>query len=183
MSIAKRQRGGKRSNPLRSFIAITIFILFVSVTGYALAASEHADNPFDQIAYLSNWINDGEQLQLGMPQGSAGTPPRAFKVVGSVGAADTQLAQADESDTDIETDYDDGAVENTTSADTTTTFTGFRADGGDDAQPLAWDQIGDVLYDWWFICAVTAGFIVVQSVYKFSSKQLKNRLSAAAATK
>jgi hypothetical protein len=59
---------------------------------------------------------------------------------------------------------------------------GFDATLSFDQNTVDWSDIGDVLYDLWFICATTAVFIVVQQVFKFTVKQIrKSRLPAVAA--
>lgn len=59
---------------------------------------------------------------------------------------------------------------------------GFDATLSFDQSSVDWSDIGDVLYDLWFICATTAVFIVVQQIFKFSVKRIKqSRLPAVAA--
>lgn len=48
---------------------------------------------------------------------------------------------------------------------------------GGDFGSINWSDLGSVLFDLWFICAVTAAFIVVQQIYLFITRQIKSRLA------
>jgi hypothetical protein len=52
---------------------------------------------------------------------------------------------------------------------------------GHDENSIQWSQIGDVLFDLWFICAATAVVIVLQQIVGFMIRGLKRRTRPAMA--
>jgi hypothetical protein len=176
----------KRKRKSVGVIAFIIFVVLIFVSGYALRAAGYDDNPFDQISFLSNWANGGE-----------GRFARDFAATND-GSADFSLpsSSTDSSEvslTDLSNSDNQFSLSSTSdlsNSDTNTTASDFGNDtfappdrGGEDQNNINWSDFGSVLYDFWFICAVTAVFIVVQRTFKFSIKQVKNRLPVMAAAK
>jgi hypothetical protein len=157
-------------------IAFCIFVACIVAGGFALKTAGYVDNPFDQIAFLSNWENGGEgrfERDFAVNAGSAALPASDASSVNPTGrsaaSSKFQLPPPDE-----------------LSGSDTASNPGANVPvgpGRGDQNSIAWSDLGDVLYDLWFICATTAVFIVVQQVFRFSLKQFKSRMPRVAAAK
>lgn len=165
----------KRRNKWINLIAFAVFVLFVGVSGYALSASGYVDNPFDQISFLSRWAGGGE-----------GRFERRLRP-----ETTTNLSSPDSNTSDSPvnvTDRPEGSGQfqlpppnqlNRSGSDAPIRFRG-EGDGPGDQNGIQWSNIGDVLYNLWFICAATAVFIVVQYLFKLSVRRVKSYLPARA---
>jgi len=143
----------RKSNGL---IGIVIFIAFVGLSGFALAATGQFSNPF---GFLIQAQGRGEGRP---PMGDAngGTRPvRSFN--GGTGST------------------------NTTPSGSTNVAqvppAGEQGSGGEQAS-INWSQLGNVLFDLWFLCATTAVVIVAQKAGRYLIQQVKQHRQPAAAT-
>lgn len=166
--------------------AFLVFVSLVVVGGYALNSAGYIDNPFEQMAFLSNWANGGEQRfeqDFAVNTNSTSTfslPP----LPASADTAAIDLTALSETENQFQLPSLQSLDTSTTANDADTLDDG-AFDGANlrDRNAISWADIGDVLYDLWFICATTAVFIVVQFVFKLTLKQIKHRLPAMAAAK
>lgn len=166
----------KRKRKSTGYIAFAVFVVFIIASGFALKAADYIDSPFDDIAFTSQWANGGDQRfaeALGQPAESLTLEtPAASSTTG----VDLTSLSSSEANTEFQLPPPDAAGTDS-SADSAPAFSG----DSDRENQIAWSDIGGVLYDLWFIGAVTACFIAVQYVFKFSIKQIKGRTSLAAA--
>jgi len=199
----------KRKRRSVGFIAFAVFVAYVLIGGYALNAAGYDDNPFSQISFLTSSMGAGNgdgHFQHGDFQGNPGgqafgQPPAAttdtnVNLTGqSSSASQFQLPPLNDSSGSAggtsTSQFQLPPLSNSSGSDASTASSpdannfagppnGQAFNGPDDQNSISWSDFGDVLYDLWFICAVTAVFIVVQWVFKFSLKQLKRRLPRAA---
>ena len=176
----------KRKRKSVGVIAFMIFVVLIFVSGYALRTAGYDDNPFDQISFLSNWANGGEgRFERDFAANSNGNTNFSLP---SSSTDNSGVSLTDLSNSDNE--FSLSSTSDLSNSDTNTTANDFGNNtftppdrGGDDQNSINWSDFGSVLYDFWFICAVTAVFIVVQRVFKFSIKQVKNRLPTMATAK
>ena len=119
----------------RKALWITLFILVVSLSGFALAASGNLENPLGTLVGGSGGHEGRER----------GTPPST---------------SGDQTETQP-------------------TGTG-RGEGGGDQSSFNFSQIGSVLNNVWFLFAITAVVIVVQTIGGGLIQRLKQRIPRAA---
>ena len=172
----------KRKQKSVGLVAFSVFVALILVTGYMLNAAGYDNNPFDQIAFLSGSVGGGEGRSGRDFAGKSGNSDFALPAsnpdntgIDLTGVSTTNSQFQLPSVSELNSPATDNAV-----TDGTVTFDGL---GRGDENSIAWSDLGDVLYNLWFICAITAVFIVVQKVFKFSLKQFKSRLPIIAATK
>lgn len=162
-------------------LAFVVFAVLVVVGGYALDAAGRTDNPFDQIAFLGNWANGGEQRFE--REFSAGTEGTSFDLpaLQDAGAQTDDIDLAGLNTTSASSQFQLPPVSDLTASADATSDRGLRGSdafdgrGGDTQSSISWSDFGDVLYNLWFVCATTAVFIVVQQVFKFIVRQYKRR--------
>ena len=164
----------KRRRKSTGFIAFAVFVAFIIVGGFALKAADYIDNPFDDIAFASQFANQGEG-QFAGALGQNGDLPPLTTSASSTGSG-VDLTSLSDTNTQFQLPPPDAVAG--ASADTGAAF-----GGSDRENRIVWSDIGGVFYNLWFISAVTACFIVVQYIFKFSVKQIKYRLPAAAASR
>lgn len=173
----------KRKRKIRGFIAFLIFVAVIGISGYALNQAGYVDNPFDQIAFLSNWASGGEGRFE--HQFAVTTDSSAEMSLPDADAPDTGITLTESTTTNSRFQLPPVNELNHSDADTdggvVPDFAGGPGQG--DSEGIAWSDFGDVLYDLWFIAATTAVFIVVQQVFRFSLKQIKSRMPEVAAAK
>ena len=170
----------KRKHQSRRVIAYIVFVVFILLGGYVLNAMEIVDDPFDQIAFLSNWINGGEQQFAQAFEAQAVSTDFSLP---SSGAADTGIDLSGSGETGNQFQLPAADELSTSSSDVVISFQrgdsdDFSADLHAEQNQIVWSAFGDVLYDFWFICAITAVFIVVQQLFKFSVKNIKRYWSS-----
>ena len=197
----------KRRRKSTGFIAFAVFVVFIIVGGFALKAADYIDNPFDDIAFASQFANQGEGQFAGALGQNGDLPPLTTTgdstfTAHSANGEDEDFAETSEQDDDLSplttsASSTGSGVDLTSLGDTNTQFqlpppdavagasadTGAAFGGSDRENRIVWSDIGGVFYNLWFISAVTACFIVVQYIFKFSVKQIKYRLPAAAASR
>jgi hypothetical protein len=163
----------KKTTPVRG---ILVFIVIVAISGYALAATNHFDNPFTEISdsvAMGNLVDGqfgADAASLNTTTSDTGTAKPSF---------DTLLAQDSSSTNTLDTSAistDDETV--TLAADST--FAEKPLDTGNgiaghDENSIQWSQIGDVLFDLWFLCAATVFVIIMQQIVGFMIRGLKRR--------
>jgi hypothetical protein len=173
----------KRKRRIRGFIAFLIFAAVVTVSGYALNQAGYVDNPFDQIAFLSNWTNGGEGLFE--HQFAVNADSSAEMTLPSTDANNTGITLTESTTTNGRFQLPPVSELNGSDADAADSGAPTVIDGPGQSEPegIAWSDVGDVLYDLWFIAATTAVFIVVQQVFKFSLKQIQSCMPRMAAAK
>jgi hypothetical protein len=165
----------KRKRKLSGFIAFALFVVVIVASGFALKAADYIDSPFDDIAFTSQWANGGEQ-QLADALGQSAEPfTLETPAANSSSTTGVDLTSLSDSDSQFQLPPPDSAADDSLGTDT-----GFNG-APDQENSIAWSDIGGVFYDLWFIGAVTACFIAVQYIFKFSIKQIKGRMSLAAA--
>lgn len=119
-----------RKNNRRKALWITVFVVLVSLSGFALAASGNFENPL--AAFVGGGGREGG--------GQRGAPPQQ-------------------------------------SSDQTSTRPARGAGGeGGDQSSFSISQIGSVLYNVWFLFAITAVVIVVQTVGGGLIQRLRQRV-------
>lgn len=150
----------KGKHPVRGFIAFIMFVVIVAATGYALVTAGYIDDPFQNLAYMSSFGsgNGGFDNAIGPSDAEAAA------------SNDVSINDLMASAPAFELPALDGSDSSTT--DAALPQPAHREQGGMD-----WSSIGDVLYDWWFIAATTVVFIIVQFVFKFSTRQFKTQLA------
>lgn len=172
----------KRKRRSVGIIAFLVFVALILVSGYALNAAGYDDNPFPEIAFLTSSASSG-----------GGRFAQSFTT--DTGSSDLSSLPSSTDDSGV----DLTGLSTTTSqfqlppvSDLSTSDTGaatdpgantFAGPGPDDQNSIWWSDVSDVLYNLWFICAITAVFIVVQYMFKFSLKQFKRRMPRMAAAK
>jgi hypothetical protein len=182
-----------------AFLAYGVFLAVVLVTGAALTAAGFDENPFDQLAFMISFTQNGNAFELegaqttqfALPETDAvdasATAPEGFALPDlgtSTDSSDTSTSQTDGfalPDLDTATP---SAVEG--SSDASTSALPSRPDGDfgggrGGSQGLNWSDFGSVLYNLWFIAAVTAVVIPVQVLIRFVIRQTKRRPTAAVA--
>lgn len=174
----------KRRGRSRRLLTFSIFVFLILVSGYVLGAAGYVDSPFDEIAFLSNWVNGGERQF----EGDFGSKMAANDVSISTSTSDAfvqgiDLTRSDGASSQFSLPPLDQLDDAQTGSALGESVAQLGAAPEDIGYPANWSNFGDVLYDLWFICATIAVFIVVQWLYKFSSKQLRSRLPAAAANR
>lgn len=164
--------------------AFLVFVTLVLVGGYVLNSAGYVDNPFEEMAFLSNWANGGEQRfeqAFAVDTNSTTTfslPPAST----SADTTELDLTALSETESQFQLPSPESLTTGTSIDDLDNAGSEIVDDVTlRDRSAISWADIGDVLYDLWFICATTAVFIVVQFVFKFSLKQIKHRLPAMAA--
>lgn len=163
----------KRKSP--GLFAFVVFTILVLASGLVLKASGSIDSPFDEIAFLSQWANGGER-QFEQSFGQTGVPLTLSQTDASTDTAGVNLTSLSTSSStfqlpDLSTPTDvSGATDPGTDGSSALTDIPDRKDG------IRLSDLGEVLYNLWFIGATTAVFIVVQKLYRISIKQFKQRL-------
>lgn len=188
------RRKRKSSSPF----AFAVFAALILLSGYALNAAGYVDSPFDEMAFLSSWVNGGDQRFKSDFSGQA----EAESISLTASAANASSIDLTGFSADDNT-FDLPSLDTDVNASTDTQFTLPALDQLDNGQtdgtpglsssefdeqedigyPADWSDMGSVLYDFWFICATTAVFIVVQWLFKFGKKQFKSRMPVVAAAK
>lgn len=167
----------KRRRKSSGFIAFAVFVLVIIVSGFALKAADYIDSPFDDIAFTSQWANGGDQrFAEALGQSAEPLTLETPATNSSTTGVDLTSLSSSEANSQFQLPPPDAAGTGS-SADSAPAFRG----DSDRENRIAWSDIGGVFYDLWFISAVTACFIAVQYVFKFSTRQIKGRMSLAAA--
>lgn len=213
---------GKRKST--SWWKVAGFVLLVIVSGYALSATGHFDNPFAALSELTqqsamdNLLNGQPQalsalsgdtasgappvLSASSSDSASGSPP---VMSASDGSAST-LPPLSALPSDDEDDNDEAMpdVPAGRPGDVLTSARGhkpgepkdfagrdplsirppdgdFGPSGRDTQVSIQWSEIGDVLFDLWFLFAVAAVVIVLQKVFSLARSQFKKRLPRSAA--
>ena len=156
-------------------IAFAVFVVFVIVSGFALKAADYIDSPFDDIVFTSHWVYGGEQ-QLSETFGQSG---ETLPLATPTSSADTGVDLTSLSGTSGQFQLPPVSALTDSSATADTSF----SVGPDRQNGIIWSDVGEVFYDLWFISAVTAVFIIVQYIFKFSIKQIKSYLPERAVAK
>ena len=181
----------KRKRKLLSARAIVAFVAFVTVSGSALAATGHFDNPVialkDTVAM--NALVDGS---FALPAVSSDSQTLKLTSLDST-TTDSSVAAlpalstlpTDSTSTSTSTDTSmslpplsalpTDSTSTSTSADTSMSLPPLQDAGAANAAPdvgIRWSEIGDVLFDLWFLAAVTAFVIVFQHVVGFARARL-----------
>lgn len=163
----------RKTTPIRGII---LFIIAVAMSGYALAATNHFDNPFAEISdsvAMGNLV-DGQfgssAASLDTTTDTSGTAKPSF---------DQLLAQDSSSINTLDTSVISAGDQTVTLA-ADSTFAEKPVDAGNggtghDENSIQWSQIGDVLFDLWFLCAATVFVIVMQQIVVFMIRGLKRR--------
>ncbi len=169
----------RKTTPVRGII---VFIIAVAISGYALAATNHFDNPFTEISdsvAMGNLV-DGQfgsgTASLDTPTDTTGTAKPSF---------DALLAQDSNSTNTLDTSAlnsdDDTVTLATDSSFSEKPFDARDRGAGHDENSIQWSQIGDVLFDLWFLCAATVFVIIMQQIVGFTIRSLKLRTRPALA--
>lgn len=175
----------RKQTPVRG---ITIFIVAVVISGYALSATGHFDNPFTEISdsVSMNSLLDGQFAPSGgdaMDLSSDSVDTTAKPSFDDLTAQDANANMTDTGALDL-SNLDDSSDGVTLAADDSFAgrpFDGDRLDRGEGQGTIQWSQIGDVLFDLWFICAATAVVIVLQQLVSFAIRSFKRRARPAMA--
>ena len=169
----------RKTRPVRGII---IFIIIVAISGYALAATNHFDNPFTEISdsMATGNLVDGQfgssAASLDTATDTTGTAKPSF---------DALLAEESSSTNTLDTSAistDDETV--TLAADSSVSEKPLDAGdrgAGHDENSIQWSQIGGVLFDLWFLCAATVFVIIMQQIVGFMIRGLKRRTRPAMA--
>ncbi|MEO8610766.1 MAG: hypothetical protein ABI690_22905 [Chloroflexota bacterium] len=172
----------KKTTPVRG---ILIFIVIVAISGYALVATKHFDSPFAEISdtvAMGNLI-DG---QFGADAASLTSSDTTVDTGTAKPSFDSLLAQ----DTSTVSTVDGAGIGSTSDSSITLTssdtFSASALDAGNgaaghDENSIQWSQIGDVLFDLWFLCAATVFVIIMQQIVGFLIRGLKRRTPPAMA--
>ncbi len=193
----------KRKRKSVGFVAFIVFVAMILVSGYALNAAGYDNNPFDQIAFLSGSLGsdgggrfghtfapDSGNSDFALPASSDTALPALSDP--SASSSTTLPGLSDTSGIDLTGLSTTASLQLPPVSDLSSSDSGALGDPGangfggpdrGDQNSISWSDIGDVLYNVWFICATTAVFIVVQYVFKFTLKQFKRRSPVLAAAK
>lgn len=180
---------------------VAIFIALIAVSGAALQLSNRVDDPFQQISYASTWMQEGDSLNLStgstdsselsaLPSlsdlSASGTDSSALDSSSSLPSL-SSLSESTASSAELST-FTLPSLGSDTNADSSSVDTsGLDATLSQgtvpeiDTQGIDVTQIGDVAYDLWFLCAVSATVIVAQQGFKVVIRSFKKQTSKAAA--
>lgn len=164
----------RKTTPVRGII---LFIVIVAISGYALAATNHFDNPF---AEISDTVSMGNLLdgQLGSGAASLDTTTANTQAgkpsIGDLMAQDTSLTSGAKA-------VDENVTITSGDAFSASPLDAGNGDAGHDENSIQWSQIGDVLFDLWFLCAATVFVIIMQQIVGSIIRGLKRRTRPALA--
>jgi hypothetical protein len=169
----------RKTTPVRGII---VFIIAVAISGYTLAATNHFDNPF---AEISDTVSMGNLIdgQFGTDAASLDT---TASDTGSAKPSFDQLLAQDSSSTNALDTSEGSTDDETVTLAADSSFAQKPLDTGDrgaghDENSIQWSQIGDVLFDLWFLCAATVFVIILQQIVGSVIRGLKRRTHPAMA--
>ncbi len=177
----------KRKRKLLSARAIVAFVAFLTISGSALAATGHIDNPV--IALKDTVAMDaliGGPGSIALPAVGSGSSQTLVltsldtTTAGSSVAALPPLSSLPSDSTSADASMSlpplSSLPSDSTSADASMSLPPLQdATAANVTAPdegIRWSEIGDVLFDLWFIAAVTAFVIVFQHASGFARSRL-----------
>ncbi len=171
----------KRKRILLSTRAVVAFVLLLAISGYALAANGHFDNPVVALAdtvAMNDLLANADSFDL--PSLNSSDSSQSFTLTALDTSSDAALPLASDTAAASFTLPSLDALAADTSAGTAFTLPALDQGGAaaaqdtaslsaadDSADTIRWAEIGDVLFDLWFLAAVTAFVIVFQRVVGF----------------
>jgi hypothetical protein len=166
----------KRKRKSVGMVTFMIFVALVLISGYTLNAAGYDNNPFSQITFLTSSVGSGGgRFERNFTPETTGSDLALPALESDDSGID--LTGLSTSDSQLQLPpVDELSTSNTVAATSSGTDTIALPDRGGDQNSIAWSDIGDVLYNLWFICATTVVFIVVQYLFKFALNQFKRRM-------
>ncbi len=154
------------SRKRNSIIGIVAFILFVGITGYALAASGNMSNPFSFLTQGGGRERGGDFG--GGRDGGQFAPPSTVQ---------SNSATTTTTDSGLTPPVGFAAPSVPPTSDAASSGTSFQSDRGERGFPgeggFASSQVGGVLFNLWFICAITAVVVVLQQSIDFIRRRMR----------
>jgi hypothetical protein len=171
-----------RQTKARPWLGTTIFVVIIVLSGLWLNLAGKMQNPFRVLPDIANFISSGgetsgsernEGFRPSASASGAAATPGSSAVTTPTGSSTTTTPSASRTAPSRGGQFQPGNGQRPPQQGN---FGGGEQRGGGDRGgegDMQWNMYGDVLFDLWFIAAITAVVVVLSQLIKFLSRRFR----------